>query len=239
MSNTLKVSLYQPHKKQQAVHDDPHRFKVLNWGRRTGKSTLAVNYTFIQALRVVGRYWIVAPTYKQAKSIYWVDIIYNHIPKELIKKKNEQELAITLVNGSVIELKGTDNEDSLRGSGVKGIVLDEYAFMKPTVWDLILRPMITDSKGWAIFISTPNGFNHFAQLSDKARNSQNKNWAYFHATTYDNPHIDDEEIEEIKKDTTEDQFAQEYMAEFRKMEGLVYKAFDRKIHVIRSESLPG
>ncbi len=237
---SLDLTLYTPHPKQLEVHDDTHRFKVLNWGRRTGKSTLAANYVLIAATQVIGRYWIVAPTYKQAKNIYWLDIIHNQIPKELISKKNEQELTIQLINGSVIELKGADNEDSLRGAGIKGLVLDEYAFMKPNVWELILRPMLADSKGWAIFISTPNGFNHFYQIADNAQSTlpEYKDWWYSHATTFDNPHIDDEEIDQIKAEVSEDQFAQEYMAEFRKMAGLVYKDFDRAIHVISPTQLP-
>lgn len=234
----LNIVLYNPHHKQREVHDDKHRFKVLNWGRRTGKSTLAANYTLIQATQVVGRYWIVAPTYKQAKNIYWLDIIHNQIPPELIKKKNEQELIVTLINGSIIELKGADNEDSLRGAGIKGLVLDEYAFMKPNVWDLILRPMLADSQGWAIFISTPDGFNHFYDLQNYARRSDKLDWWYSHATTYDNPHILPSEIEQIRDDTTEDQFAQEYLAEFKKMTGLVYKLFDRKTHVVKASELP-
>ena len=234
----LNLTLYTPHEKQLQVHSDNHRFKVLNWGRRTGKSTLAANYVLLAATQVVGRYWIVAPTYKQAKNIYWMDIVTNQIPKELIKKKNEQELIITLINGSIIELKGADNEDSLRGAGIKGLVLDEYAFMKPNVWELILRPMLADSMGWAIFISTPNGFNHFYDISAMAQESDKKDWWYSHATTYDNPHVQDSEIDEIKADTTEDQFSQEYMAEFRKMAGLVYKDFDRKIHVVDGDKLP-
>lgn len=236
----LNITLYTPHQKQLEVHNDTHRFKVLNWGRRTGKSTLAANLTLMAATQVVGRYWIVAPTYKQAKNIYWLDIIHNQIPRELVKKKNEQELIITLINGSVIELKGADNEDSLRGAGIKGLILDEYAFMKPNVWELILRPMLADSKGWAVFISTPNGFNHFYKLADNAQSTlpEYKDWWYSHATTFDNPHIEDEEIDQIKAEVSEDQFAQEYQAEFRKMAGLVYKDFDKSTHVIAPKDLP-
>lgn len=237
---TLDLELYTPHPKQLSVHNDTHRFKVLNWGRRTGKSTLAANLTLMAATQVVGRYWIVAPTYKQAKNIYWLDIIHNQIPQELVKKKNEQELTITLINGSVIELKGADNEDSLRGAGIKGLILDEYAFMKPNVWELILRPMLADSKGWATFISTPNGFNHFYKLADNAQSTldEYRDWWYSHATTFDNPHIEDAEIDQIKAEVSEDQFAQEYMAEFRKMAGLVYKDFDRKTHVLPVDKMP-
>lgn len=248
----LDIKLYSPHPKQREVHDDSHRFKVLNWGRRTGKSTLAVNHMLLKASQRRGRYWIVAPTYKQAKNIYWLDIIHNQIPKELILKKNEQELIITLINGSIIELKGADNEDSLRGAGINGVILDEYAFMKPIVWELIIQPMLSDGyskdkaagvekkdrAGWAIFISTPDGFNHFYDLVNAAQRSDKEDWWYSHATSYDNPFLASEEIDRIKEDTTEDQFAQEYMAEFKKMTGLVYKLFDRKTHVVTADKLP-
>lgn len=227
-----EVELYSPHLLQEQIHDNDARFKVLNWGRRTGKSTLAVNYTLMKAIESVGRYWIVAPTYKQAKNIYWYDIAITQIPKELVSKKNESELIVTLINGSTIELKGADNEDSLRGAGVKGLVLDEYAFMKPHVWDLILRPMLADSKGWGVFISTPNGYNHFYDLSNVAQSSESTDWMYSHATSYDNPYVDDNEIDSIRSGMNEDQFAQEWLAEFRKMQGLVYPVFDRKMHVI-------
>mgnify|MGYP003468648113 FL=1 len=127
----LELTLYSPHPKQLETHQSPARFKVLNWGRRTGKSLFAMNHTLIEATKRVGRYWIVAPTYRQAKNIYWLDVLPNTIPKELIAKKNESELIIHLINGSLIELKGADNPDSLRGAGIKGLILDEYAFMSP------------------------------------------------------------------------------------------------------------
>ena len=129
MSNAVELTLYTPHEKQLEIHKSPARFKVLNWGRRTGKSVFAINHTLIEAMKRPGRYWIVAPTYRQAKNIYWLEVIPQSIPKEVVLKKNEQELTVHLINGSVIELKGADNQDSLRGAGIKGLILDEYAFM--------------------------------------------------------------------------------------------------------------
>jgi len=236
----LELTLYTPHPKQQEIHQSPARFKVLNWGRRTGKSVFAINHTLIEAMRKPGRYWIVAPIYRQAKNIYWLEVIPQSIPREVIKKKNEQELTIHLINGSVIELKGADNEDSLRGAGIKGLILDEYAFMSPTVWETILRPTLVDSGGWSVFISTPKGFNHFYDLCEYAETHDN--YFYSHATSYDNPHIPDTEIDELREDYIakgrEDEFYQEYMAEFRKMTGLVYKQFDRKVHVDEPNDVP-
>jgi phage terminase large subunit len=240
MSKAVELTLYTPHEKQLEIHQSSARFKVLNWGRRTGKSVFAINHTLIEAMKRPGRYWIVAPTYRQAKNIYWLEVIPQSIPKEVIQKKNEQESTVHLINGSVIELKGADNQDSLRGAGIKGLILDEYAFMSPTVWETILRPTLVDSGGWAVFISTPKGFNHFYDLVEYASNHDN--YLYSHATSYDNPHIPNNEVDDLKADYLakgrEDEFYQEYMAEFRKMTGLVYKQFDRKIHVVDPKEVP-
>ncbi len=226
--------------KKQIEADNECRFMVLEWGRRTGKSTFTIVKTLMRAIhaRKNGRYWIVAPTYKQAKNIFWRDLVGKYIPQELVKRKNESELIIELVTGDVIELKGADNEDSLRGAGISGVILDEYAFMKPMVWDRILRPMIVDSGGWAIFISTPNGFDHFHEMciySQEKMAKGDKNWFYSHATTYDNPFIDDSELDELKATTPDDVFDQEYLAIPTKKAGLVYKEFDKETHVIKIE----
>ena len=243
--------LYTPHSKQQQVHDSPARFKVLNWGRQTGKSMFALQYTLYEALRKQGRYWIVLPTYRQAKDIYWKQYVKAFIPKELVHKLNDVDLSITLKyiedekNGikhdpklpaSTIELKGSDSADLLRGAKVNGFVFDEYAYHDADAWRLVFEPMLLTTKGWAMFISTPNGFNHFYDYSNRAQTDEK--WFYSHATPYDNPYIGESEIERIRDEVSEDQFAQEYMAEFRKMAGLVYKEFDRKIHVVKPEDVP-
>ena len=238
----LNIRLYGPHAKQKTLHQDPTRFKVLNWGRRTGKSTWAINECQIKALQKKGRYWVIAPTYSMAKNIYWRDLI-KHIPDEIIAKKNESELIVTLINGSLVELKGSDNEDSLRGAGIQGVILDEYAFMKPTVWDMVIQPMIRETGGWATFISTPNGFNHFFDISEHAQKTPD--WMYSHATSIDNPYFSNDEIAEVKRDMIaregengEIRFRQEYMAEFKKKTGLVYQVFDRSTHLIDEADLP-
>lgn len=246
MAQTLEIKLYTPHAKQKQVmrhYGCTARFRVLNWGRRTGKSTFAINEALYSALQVKGRYWVVCPTYAMAKNIFWRQLAVTEIPPELILKKNESELIVTLVNGSTIELKGSDKEDSLRGAGIKGLVMDEYAFQKSTAWDMVLRPMLVDSSGWAIFISTPNGFNSFFGLSERAKEADG--WAYSHATTYDNPHIPSSEVDAIKTDLIakeredgEIRFKQEYLAEFKKKTGLVYKAFDREKHIVDPKAVP-
>jgi len=195
-----------------------------------GKTTYAVNTLIKSALlKEKGQYFYIAPTYKQAKMIAWSMLLesVDNLPKELVHKKNESELYVVLGNNSRIDIKGADNPDSLRGVGLNGVVLDEYADMKPNVFDEIIRPALTDKKGWATFIGTPRGFNHFYELYKDNR----EGWAKYHFTSYDNPLIDPEELEEVKQNTSDTKFAQEYMADFRKQEGLVYKEFDRDRHI--------
>lgn len=215
---------------QTKVWDSGKRFKVINCGRRTGKSTLSalkmLDFSHQEENAIV---WYIAPTYKQAKNIMW-EMLRNYVPRGSVMGQNEQELKVTLKNGSTIHLKGADNPDSLRGVRIDLAIFDEVAFLDKwaTVWS-IMRPTLMDSRAECWFISTPNGFNHFYDLSSKSKTEPD--WAYFHFTTYDNPHIPVPEIEQTKKELTEDMFAQEMMGDFRRMEGLVYKPFDRDRHI--------
>ena len=231
---------YNPHKFQKQIHDDPARFKVVVAGRRFGKSVFARMHILLNALYVPGLYWIVNPTYKQGKMIHWREL-KKEVPPELITYKNEQELSIELVNGSRIEIKGADNENSLRGVGIKGVVFDETADQQPHVfWDII-RPTLVDSEGWAIFIGTPRGFNWFYDLYLKGKEGtkeKEEGWSSYKFTSYDNPHLNPKEIDEAKRATDEDSFAQEYMSEFKKFKGLIYKNFNRETHVIEPFEIP-
>lgn len=166
------------------------------------------------------------------------------VPKEWIAKTNETELSITLKNGSVIELKGAENPDALRGIKLRGLVIDEIASIRnwDWLWQEVLRPTLTDYSAPAIFISTPKGFNHFYELfqlgqtcgSTESDNGY-KSWRF---TSYDNPYIPKDEIDNAKKELTEDTFAQEYMADFRKYTGLVYKEFQREANVVEPFDVP-
>lgn len=223
---------------QLEVANDPHRFKVICAGRRSGKSVLARLLLLKWALEKVGTYYLVSPTYRQAKSIHWTEI-RKEIPKEWIAKTNETELSITLKNGSVIELKGAENPDALRGIKLRGLVIDEIASIRnwDWLWQEVLRPTLTDYEAPTIFISTPKGYNHFYDIYQlgQGEDGSYKSWRF---TSYDNPYIPKEEIDNAKKELTEDTFAQEYMADFRKYTGLVYKEFNRDIHVIEPFDIP-
>lgn len=221
------------HKGQFDVATDTHRFRTVCAGRRWGKSVLAQLIVLKWATEEAGIYWIVSPTYKQSKQIHWRQL-QQLVPREWVIKKNEVELSLTLKNGSVIELKGAENPDALRGVKLRGLVIDEIASIRnwEWLWSEVLRPTLTDYQAPALFISTPKGFNHFHKLYEygQSDNDTYKSWRF---TSYDNPYIKNEEIDEAKKELTEDTFAQEYMADFRKFTGLVYKDFNRETHVIK------
>lgn len=229
------------HHTQFEVANDPHRFRVICAGRRWGKSVLSQLIVLQWATKNIGTYWIVSPTYRQGKQIHWKGL-QRIIPYDWIAKKNEVELSITLKNGSVIELKGAENPDALRGVKLRGLVIDEIASIRnwDWLWQEVLRATLTDYQAPCLFISTPKGYNHFFDLyesgqGDKASKDDYRSWRF---TSYDNPYIPKEEIDNAKKELTEDTFYQEYMADFRKYTGLVYKEFDREVNVIEPFDIP-
>ncbi len=217
---------------QKIVALDPHRFRVLCCGRRWGKTTLAIDQMKARLTIPNSRVVYVAPTYQQARDIAW-----EQLRKELqdAGKVNESRLEIELVNGSKLFLRGWESIDTLRGQKFDLIVLDEVAMMRNFWgnWQEVIRPTLTDTKGEALFISTPKGFNHFYDLFNWE--VKDEDYKSFHFSTFDNPHIPPEEVEKAKLELTEDRFAQEYMADFRKSEGLVYKEFMRSRHVFKKE----
>lgn len=232
----LQVTL---HEAQKQIASDTHRFRVINAGRRFGKSTLVAWEMFaIAASQENARVPYYAPTRDDARDIMWKTL--KDICEPLtIGEPNESRLEINIRNRfggtSLIKLNGWEAvQERGQGVGVRNnhIFFDEVAKFKNFWfgWDEILRPTLIDLQGGATFISTPNGFNHFYELSLKEHGDSD--WKYFHFTSYDNPFLKPEELEKAKAETPEDRFAQEYLGEFKRREGLVYKDFSREKHVI-------
>ncbi len=221
---------YAPHILQWEVHSCTKRFRVIAAHRRFGKTTLAINELIMAATSKPGRYWYVAPTYRQAKTIAY-DMLLNYLPAQFIAKKNEQDLSIKLINGSEIALKGAENKDSLRGVGLQGLILDEVGLMDKDVWEAILSPTLQDNpddKGWVIFIGTPKGRNFFFQLFQRGK--VNKEWQSFHFSAYDTankvknpPRVSTDELQRLKEELSEDVFREEWLAEFLEGEGTVFR----------------
>lgn len=235
MGKTLTLDL-ELHSNQFKVHQDKSRFRVLVTGRRFGKTTLAINELIETALTSKYPVWYVAPTYKQAKMIAW-DMLLKAIPPELIEKKNEVELEVKLIVGAPICLKGADNEDSLRGVGLAFVILDEYGMMKHNVWQEIIRPMLTDTKGRALFIGTPQGKNCLWELFIKGQRHED-GFSSYQFKTIDNPFIDPLEIDDARKQMNERYFKQEYEASFEDYVGLIYPEFSHKDHVFEPFYIP-
>lgn len=213
-------------KAQATIALDRHRFRVLNCGRRFGKTTEAIEE--IKGKVAAGKKHIayIATTYQQARDIAW----------EILKKEfygadfNESRLEIR-VGDCLVVLRGWENIETLRGLAFDFIVIDEVASMRnfDSNWNEVIRPTLTDTKGHALFISTPKGFNHFYDLFNKE--ATDTDYKSFTFSSYENTHIPKEEIDKARLELTEDQFAQEYLADFRKTEGLVYKEFSRGAHL--------
>ena len=198
---------------QQQVWEDDTRFKVIAAGRRTGKSRLAAWMLIINALNEKpGGVFYVAPTQGQARDIMWSTIF--DLASPIIRGQNVNNLTITLINGATISLKGADRPDTMRGVSLKFLVMDEYADMKPDVWEVILRPALADQKGKAVFIGTPQGRNHFYDLYQYAEIGDDDTYRAWHFTSYDNPLLDPEEINVAKKSMSSYAFRQEFMASF-------------------------
>ena len=216
----LNVAL---HDAQMEIFRSPKRFKVASCGRRFGKSYLAAWVLIIKALQSTDKdVFYVAPTFQQSKDILWS--ILKTVGKDVIKASHENTATLTLINDRKIYLKGSDRPDTLRGVGLSYVVMDEYASMKPEVWEMILRPTLADVKGEALFIGTPSGKNHFYKLWMDAQKEENEEeWEAFQFNSTDNTFLDPKEIEAAKNNMSTQAFRQEFEATFESFSGGVFK----------------
>lgn len=233
----LKIDL---HPAQRLIWNSLKRFWFVRAGRRFGKTDLGANKICYEALTLntreqeqfdldglppTGVVMYVAPTFQQAKDLMWKPLRSRLEP--LGAKFWENTGRIECPNGRNVMLKGSDNEDSLRGNKLKYVVVDEYKDMKPDVFEVILRPALSDLQGGALIIGTPNGKDHFYKLGKRAEKS--KNWDTFHFTTYDNPFIPVSEIEDAQQEISKYFFRQEYLAEYAVTESDLFKKDDLKV----------
>lgn len=207
---------------QQTVFEDTTRFKIVAAGRRTGKSRLAAWLLIINALQTErGHVFYVAPTQGQARDIMWTMLL--ELAHPVVKGSHVNNMQITLINGATISLKGADRPETMRGVSLKFLVLDEYADMKPSVWETILRPALADQKGQALFIGTPMGRNHFYDLYQYGSLGDDETYKAWHFTSYDNPILDPEEIDTAKQSMSSYAFRQEFMASFEALGSEIFK----------------
>ena len=200
---------YKPRTLQAELHERLDRFNVLVCHRRFGKTVFAIN----EMIRLVlscdkdkPRAAYMCPLFKQAKQVAW-DMVkhYSRVVPGVVF--NEAELRADYPNGGRLQLFGADNADALRGIYLDGVVLDEYAQISPRAWSEVIRPALADRKGMAIFIGTPQGHNSFYDLYDKAETLKGWNRELYKVS--DTKLLDDEELEAMKAEMTEDEYAQE------------------------------
>jgi len=222
------------HPAQLEVFQDPVRFKVVPAGRRFGKSFLAAVTLFVEAskntkVRTDGvdidlhleEVYYIAPTFEQGKKILWP--LLKELGEDLIAKKYENTGELTLHNGRRISIKGSDRPDSLRGVGLSYVVLDEYAFMKEEVWELIIRPTLARSEGGALFIGTPDGKNHFYKLWHKAMTGRaGDQWKAWTFKSTDNPFLPRLELKQAEESMSAERYRQEMEASFEAGGGIIF-----------------
>ena len=215
MSNLQALDLgFLPRHHQQNAHERRQRMSILVWHRRSGKTVYACIELILSALTYRlerGRFAYIAPFYRQAKTIAWdyVKAFSRAIPGAVIL---EAELAVRYPNGAEVRLYGADNPDALRGIYLDGLVLDEVADMRSEIWGEILLPTLADRAGWVLMIGTPKGQNVFSELYHKAL--VDPEWFADLQRASDTGAIPAEEIERLRHEMSEAQWAQEMECDF-------------------------
>ena len=175
---------------------------VAVWHRRAGKDLLSVNWCVTAALKRKGLYWHLLPTYNQGRKIVWDGMtrdgrsFLEHFPKELWANVNNTDMRLELKNGSIYQVVGTDNVDRLVGSNPVGVVFSEYSLQDPRAWDLV-RPILAENGGWAVFIYTARGRNHGYDLFNMA--NRNERWFCQRLSVDDTSVLNQEAIDEERE----------------------------------------
>ena len=229
---------YIPHKGQQSLHypQKNARFIVAICGRRWGKSVAASKEIEVMLNMPKTRSWVVAPTYQTAEKVFrevWHSIIQNRNPEKNVptRRASYKDMYIETTSGSTFEAKSADNPNSLVGEGLDLLILDEAAKQKKIVWEMYLRPTLSDRKGRAIFITTPEGYNWVYDLYLKGQTDEE--WLSFNSPSWENQFAypegaGDIDLKEAKRNLSIEIFDQEYGSKFTSFAGRVYP-FDRDL----------
>ena len=220
-------------KAQKEVFTSEARFRVLITGRRFGKTFLALNELAKFSRYPKKKVWYIAPTFRMCKDIMLDPLVEKMTKHKWISKVNYSDLTITLKNKSLIQLRSSDNFNSLRGVGLDFICIDEFSDVDERAWFEVLRPTLSDKsrEGSALFLGTPRGFGNWS-YNLYTRQDNDKNWQSFQFTTLDGGQVSQSEIDQAKNDLDDRTFRQEYMASFEKYSGQIYYNFDREQNVI-------
>jgi hypothetical protein len=214
-SNELEHEIdYWPRKVFWDFHTRQQRWAVIVAHRRCGKTVACINDLLLRAInegKDNARYAYIAPYYAQAKSIAWDYLMRYSEPVRV--NHNISELWVELMNGSRIRLFGGDSPDSLRGNYLDGVIIDEMADTKPSLWGEVIRPLLSDRRGWAVFIGTPKGHNTFYDIYQYATLNPNE-WYSKTLRASQTKIIAQEELDDALKLMTIDQYQQEFECSF-------------------------
>jgi len=207
---------YVPRPQLRALHTSPARFKSLVAHRRFGKTVFCINHLIRQCVenrrkQPPPRYGYISPYYRQSKAIAW-DYLRHFASPIPGAGFNESELRADFPNSGQIRLFGADNYHTMRGLGLDGVVLDEFGDMDPRAWTQVIRPALSDRMGWAIFIGTPRGRNHFAEIHERAGQEDDWQRAVFRAS--ETGLISEAELASARREMSEEEYAAEFECSF-------------------------
>jgi len=213
MAEVIEIA-YKPRKEQLLIHEaiDSTRFTVVVAHRRMGKTVSAINHLIkaaIECNKPNPRFAYIAPTYAQSKRVAWDYLL--EFTRPLGAVANISELRVDFW-GRRISLYGSDNADSLRGQYFDGVVLDEIGDQNPKIWNEILRPALADREGWCLFIGTPKGRNHYADLRDRAQVTEG--WQLLEFKASQTGVLSDKELWAARQEMGEDKYQQEFECSF-------------------------
>lgn len=213
MQVTIPYNFQKPTEYQRKYLASDKPFSILVWHRRARKTRTALNKQIIKILtQPRGVYYYVLPTYRQAKAVIWDSLVKDHVPDEIVDKKNDSELAIYYKNGSIQRFVGAEDPDKHRGTNPIDVVFDEYSEQSERIWTEIFQPVLRENKGTATFVYTPKGKNHSWKLLQLAR--EQENWYVDVQSVHDTQMFTPAELEEIKLNTPAALFQQEYECSF-------------------------
>lgn len=220
---------YKPHEKQRLIHhsinNEPYKYYVLNIGRQFGKTMLGINQMLYWAINHKGCNiaWV-TPIYKQSKKVF--DEMEGVTARSGLFQYNRSDLTITGL-GSKIQFFSGERPDNIRGNTFDYLIIDEYAFTRAELWSEVLSATVLVKGKKVIFISTPKGKNHFYKMS--LQPNYDERYKYFHYTSFDNPMIDPNDLEERKRNLPSHIFEQEYLAKFIDNASGLFKNVDQSV----------
>jgi len=228
----MKITLTKP---QHKVSSSKKRFRVLVSGRRFGKTYLCITEMMKYACKVKQNIWYVAPTFKMAREIVWSKLKEILHSFNWIENINESNLTITIKKtGSKISLKGCENYDGLRGTGLNFLILDEFADIDEKAWTEVLRASVADTEGDVLMCGSPKGYGNWAYRM-YLKGKEDTEWDSFQFTTLEGGMVSAEEIEQAKQDIDIRTFRQEFEGTFENYAGAVYYNFHPVDNVKKKE----